>query len=543
MSKRRFFGTELDRILQQQARRTPSYRVLIWNPNRTNIHDVVLGVENSPAYDVTPFVVSASINENIVFENNDDAIASSLTLEVVYDDGAQPIPMTEKVWLDGTPIRIYQGEDGIPESDWVPLFTGTCKGVPTSDAYTRDPSRARTLRIVCVDRSEKYLNKVVTARAYDKGTDVGKAAVETAIEWMQLDRREIRIGLQDYEIGHPQSQLVDIEVMKGIAQILFTTGKKPRFDNEGFLVAADTDLDKAPSRIYETRDFIISIVRDQVLTSIFNSVRLLGIDDELTEIVERVKRLAHGSITAGFFEDKVRDVIYFSEQDGKEKGGRRAKNTFLAKSKVSAVGDLIGEDLKWTPKIEEDGYTVFEGVLSFNTGFAPELRIILAGQWIGATLASNSLRTEADLDPTGSGATAAEALEVVADGLLLAQLLLMTEIGRVYWEVHGEPFQNVYKQLQATAQLDGVLTEDIREIEIRNDWLYDLDYMAERCRELLRRELIKGWAYSIDMLDDPLIDVDDVIEIEGQRFYVTSIRRQISRPANGKMQITAWRVS
>lgn len=546
MSKRRFLGTDLDRIHLQPTNRMPAWKVEIWNPSRTDIHEVVLGESESPRYDVTDYVISIDFNENIVFENNDDAIASSVQLAVVFDPDATPIQMTEKVWRDGTPVRISQGDLRIDRDDWVPIFTGVVRGVPTTEEFSRDADRVRRLQIVCVDRAEKYLNKTVTARAYEKGDDVGKAAVETAIEWMNLDRREILIGDQDYLIGHPQSQLVDIEVLKGIAQMLFVVGKKPRFDADGFLVAADTDLDKPPVRKYETQDFIISMRREQVLTSVNNSVRLLGLDNELTTVVERVKRLAHGSITAGYFEDKVDDTIYFSEQDGKEKGGRRAKDTFLGRAKVSRVGDLIGEDLKWTPKIEEDGFTVFEGQLSFDTGFGPEIRGILAGAWLAQVIAAQILRTEADsVGEFGGGAlgAAAQVLEVTASLTLLAQLLLMTEIGRVKWEIHGKPFANVYQQLAATARLSGVLTEDIKEISPRNDWLYDIDVMRDIARELLRRELIKGWSYTIEMIDDPIVETDDIIQIGELKFYVTSIRKRLLRPAAGTMELTAWRTA
>jgi hypothetical protein len=547
MSKRKYFGGDLDRVFLQPTTRSPSFRVEIWNPNRTDIHDVVLGQSQSPAYDVSPYVVDVSYNENIVFENNDDAIASSLQLSVVYDPDATPIQMTEKVWLDGTPVRVYQGDHRISKHSWIPIFTGVVRGVPTTQEHTREPGRIQLMRVTCVDRAEKYLNKKVTARSYEKFSDVGKAVVETSIEWMYLDRREILIGNQDYKIGHTQSQLVDIEVLKGIAQMLFVVGKKPRFDSEGFLVAADTDLDKPPVRRYSTQDYAISIVRDQVLTSVYNSVRLLGLDNELTQVVEQEKRLAHGNITAGFFEDEVEDVIYFSENEGKERGGRRAKDTRLGRKKVSTIGEIVGEDVKWSPLIEQDGETVFQGTISFDTGFDNAIRGILTGAYVAATLQGSTLRTVADTASTpgiaGVFAGFAEEAEATANAALVGIILSMMELGRVYWEVHGKPFSNVYQQLQATAALSGVLTEDTKELTVRNDWLYDIDYMRDIARELLRRELIKSRSYTNTMLDDPFIEVDDVIRIENMSFYITSIRKSLSRPGDGKMSLTAWRVA
>lgn len=519
---------------------------MIWNPNRTDIHEVVLGEASSPEYDISPWVTAISYNENIVFENNDDAIATNLRLQLIYDENADPIEITHRTLLDGTPIRVFQGDQRVPKASWVPIFTGVLRGVPTQNEESRSDRRVKMISAVAVDRSEKYLNKVVTARSYEKGTDIGKAVVETAVEWMYLDRREIRVGFQNYEIAHLQSQLVDIEVLKGLHQMLFTTGKKPRFDAEGFLVAADTDLDKPPVRRYLEKDFVVSMTRDQILSSGYNSVRLLGLDDELTSVVERVKRLAHGSITAGFFEDRVNETIYFSEADGEKGGGRRAKNTFLGLSKVSTIGDFFGEELTWTPKIEPDGYTVFEGQLSFDTGVDVTIRAVLIGVWLAAQTSAHILRTAADGDPDPTSAEAiavvANIAEAEADAAMVGLLLSMTEIGRVYWEIHGEPFTNVYQQLASVARLDGILTEDVKELPLKNDWLHDIDYMQTRAEELLRRELVKNWGYTIVMLDDPLVETDDVIDLGGKRFYITSIRKSLGRPASGLMTLTGWRI-
>ncbi len=548
MSKRRFFGSQIDTVHLQPTNRMPGWRVFIWNKNRASIHDVVLGNPESPEYDISPWVMSINFSENIVFENNDDAMASSLTMEVIYDPEGDPIQITEKTMVDGTPIRVLQGDERVPVKNWVPIFTGVMRGVPTTTEFSRNQKSPKTLTISCVDRAEKYLNKVVTARAYDRGTDVGKVVVETAVEWMQLDRREIMIGEQGYSVGHEQNQLVDIEVLKGIAQALFTVGKKPRFNSDGFLVAADTDLDKAPARRYLSKDHIIAMTRSAVLTSINNSVRLLGLSNELTQVVERTKRLAHGTITAGFFEKSVRETIFFSEDDGKPKGGRRAKDTFLGKADVSTIGDKFGESLRWRPAIEEDGFTVFSGQLRFKTGHDPMVRVILIATWFVNAIIGYVFRSIADVAASESNVEltlvadiVANIAEIIAALAMMGIILSMTEIGRVDWEVHGDPFTNVYQQLAATAVTTGILTEDIKEIEIKNDWLFQLSYMQGIARELLRRELVKGWTYEIEMIDDPLIEVDDIIDVDGLKFYITSIRKRLIRPGTGVMKLTAWR--
>jgi hypothetical protein len=568
VSKDEYFGTDLDKIWRSKSLRVPGYAVYIWNPNRTTLNDVVLGEARSPRYDITHWVVSFTYQESIVFESNEQSVASNVSLQLRYDPDAIPVEITEKTLLDETPIRIYQGDRRVPIDDWVPIFTGILRGNPAAVEDVRQSQKI--INLLAVERSENYLNKKVTARSYEKGEDVGKVAVELAIEFMGLDRREVKIGFQDYPVGHPQSQVVDIQIMKGIAQVLFPVSKKPKFDAEGYLVAADTDMDKAPARVHVDKDLIVEVERVQRFNSINNSVRGRGMDANLTAVVERYQRLAHGSITSGFFETGVNDTIWFSEKKGKEEGGRRAKDTQLSKDDIDTIGDFFGENLTWAPNIEPDGFTTFWGKLKFDTTDVVNLRITLIVAYfvlLRATRTSEkseilnwgTAATVAASNPTGVGlgpelsphfffASEAKATQstnnVFVDTTLFFLLYAMTELGRVSWEISGKPFQNVYQEIVATAQINGILTQKIREVEFRNDWVYDIDNLERIALALLRREIAKGFTFKIIMFDDPLLEVDDVLEIKDRRYYVNEIDKQVNRQSAGDnlMEVIAWRI-
>ncbi len=536
MSKARFFGTPIDIIFQGSSRR-PAYKVYLWNPNRADITDVVLDQSESPRYDITPFVISIALRENISFENTDNAVATNATITLLYLPEAKPIPITERTLLDGAPIRIYQGDEAISDPEqWVPVFTGIIRGNPGAVEEARFEKQPQTATVVAVGREENFLNTVITARAYQKDTDIGRAVVETAVEKMGLDRREIKIGFQDYALGHTQNQLVDIEVLKGIHQMLFTVGKKPRFDADGFFTAADTDLDKSPTRVL-SNDMIVEIRREQRADSVNNAVRLVGLDNNLTQVIEREKRLAHGNITSGFFEAVVRLEIFFSENAGVNQGGRRALRTRLD-SHVNSLEAVVGASIKWVPFLEADGEATFGGRLVFDTGFNPELNAATTATWLVAEIVL-AVALGVGVGPASAAAKA------VATAALAAILASLVTLGRVEWEIFGQPFQWVFKQLAAFASLEGVLSKDLKEVEFRNDWLYDIDVIAIRARELLKRELAKGWRFRITMLDDPIIEVDDVVEIASKRYYVTSINRTMARVSGPiqNMVLTAWRIA
>jgi hypothetical protein len=563
MSKDAFFGTSLDSIYRSKQARVPGWAVLIWNPNRTTIGQVVLDEAQSPAYDISQYVMAINYVENVAFESGDDPQSTRVAFQVKYDINAQPIKITEATLVDGTPLRIYQGDRRIPFVDWIPLFTGVIRGNPEVREEGRQPGQeVQTMQIVAVSREESYQNTKVTGFSYEQNEDIGQAVVETATFFMGLDAREVLVGFQDYPIGHPNSQLVDIEIMKGLHQILFTVGKKPKFNNDGFLVAADTDLAKPPARVHTDKDLVVEITRIQNLTAINNSVRLLGLSNQITEVVEPEQRLASGRLVSGFWESSVKKKIDFSEKKTSSGGGRRAKNTRM-EGKPTSLGDRFDEEASWNPTIEEDGITVFGGEVIFDTGYTPDIRTGLLITW--GVLAIGDVIAGYTTTQTGlSAAAAASTFDAAAPGLatastgqgvgglaefaqaavLVGLLLTFTELGNLDFEIFGEPFQYVYQQLASTAQVNGLLSADVREIQFRNDWLYDLSTMIARTKELLTREIVKGWQYNIRLMDDPLLEVDDIIQIVDRKYYITRIQKQFSRSdrPDGTMLLSAWRI-
>ena len=546
MAKDDYFGSELDSLYRSKNLRVPGYAIYIWNPHRTTITDVVLGEEESPRYDITHWTVSVDYNENIIFENNDDSVASSATIELRYAPNAQPIEITERTLQDGTPLQIVQGDRRIDTNDWIPVFTGVIQGNPQVIESTRLENQQKILVIQVVERAAAFLKNVVTAKSYPQGEDIGQVAVETAVEFMGLERREIQIGDQGYVIGHPQSQIVDIQVLSGIAQVLFTVGKKPKFNATGFLTAVDTDFDKAPARIHSNEALIVEVIREQINDSINNSFRLRGLSNELTEVVERETRLAHGNITSGYFEESVRLPVYFSESAGETQGGRRAKETAIRNVKISSLGTFFGESVGWSPFVEPDGVSVFGGEVVFDTGFDISIKITSLVLYLAASVIIGPALNAAGATSPISGAQliiagTAKILEATSLGLVLVG---MFELGKVEFDIVGKPFQYVYEEIVASDQLIGVTSSNLREIENRNDWFYDIDVLESRAKELLRREVAKGWTYRIVMMDDPLLEVDDILQIGTRKYYVINIRKRFHREGapEATMVITAWRI-
>lgn len=495
----------------------------MWNPNRCTVQDLVLRRAKSPSYDLTPWIESIDFEESSVFETSDDPVASKLQITLTRKTDAQPIPIDERTLLDGAPVRLYQGDARIDPEDWPCIFTGVIRGNPSVTRIERkDSGGIQTMTIAAYDRAEQFLNRIVIGRSYDTGTDVGKASVETAIEYLGLDRREIGIGEQGFALSHEKNHLVDIEALNGIYELLFPVLKKPRFDSNGILIAADMDLNKPPARVYSTWKLVETLKRSERLQSANNAVKVLGLSNVMTQVCKQNQRLAVVTLTSGWFEMDIKHWVWFSTDKTV-----KAKDTYMHTKHEMGIS---GTD-SWHPILEADGFTTFRGYIAISTGFYPALNALITWIWAGSAIAFR-------VDP---GAWEMGLIEIAC---MITILGILQRIGRGEYEIYGIPFENVYQQLSAFAWLLGTSQDDWRETEKRNDLLYTLDLCEAHAKELLRRELAKGHTYTIRMIDDPFLETDDIIQFGTEKYYITNIKKRFERPQREAiMEITAWRIA
>jgi hypothetical protein len=125
----------------------------------------------------------------------------------------------------------------------------------------------------------------------------------------------------------------------------------------------------------------------------------------------------------------------------------------------------------------------------------------------------------------------------------------MQYIGRFRVQIMGRPYEFVFNQLMSQTELQGLLPHEHRTMEFRNDFISDMDTLDERARDLLRRELVKDQIVEITMMEDPLLEVDDIIELApedgfetGDRYYITSITKTLQRDTPAEMTIVAWKI-
>lgn len=535
MSRPLVSGSKLNEIAGSMLRR-PGWQVLIYNPLRVPIKDLAAGTPLDPPKDITPFVESAQFSENIGFENDENPSVTQMS----FTFRRNPLlGAFRRGWIeDGVIVRFLVGDMSVAKEDWEILFTGTFRGRP-GDNHGMRADFSEGLSATAYGREERYLNMEVTTESFDGPVDLGTMAFEIARTHMGLGQNEIRFGAFGYESRHKVNQLVEINALQALYELGFPVGKKPKFNALGQLVFVDVDLDKPPARIYSAGDFVVrSLVASPNDVEVNNQVVLRGLDFNMTKTIQELQILTELDLTTGFFDSSLKRKVFYSQDHS-----QRAQDT-----KVVQRHRIKFSGADWN-EVDE-----FHGVLDVDTHFLRNVRAIIFGTYLVLQAALVVIDLAIQLGGTSVAATPTPPQEVplavlrsiiqVTSQIALAALLWsMNFIGRGHYEIWGKPFEYVYQELVSDNRLVGLDPEELRKCELRNDFIGTLEDLDEIGRSRLRRELLKNQLYEIQILEDPLLEVDDVIETQnGSRYYILSVQRNFSRDAEPVTTLTCWKV-
>lgn len=534
-------GTWLNEIAGS-TERWPAWRVLVWNPRQITINELASGQFKVAPIDLSDYVETLQYEENVGFENSDNPTTTRCSFRfrrnrLGLDD------LRRGLIDDGVLVRVYSGDRRVRMEDWVCIFTGTFRGRAADDPGT--PSQlTEFMEAAAYGREERFLNLTATTDKFGKDTDVGQIALAIATEIMGLGQDEVLIGAQGFKSQHVSNQVVDTNCLDALYQLLFVVGKKPKFDSLGRLCAVEVDLDKPAARILSAGDHTVEQITAQPNdVEVNNSVLLHGLSSVMTKAASASQLLVTLDAVTGFFDSEFKKQVYYSQDHS-----QRAQNTFLTTKKK-----IWFSDAKWTPEDE------FHGLLDIDTHYLSLAREIIFAVYLASELAIAAI--DYYFQAAGSGATgvivqvvtfgaatatlASErlALKIISQVALAALLWAMQFIGSGTYEIWGEPFEYVYQELQSRALLPGLDPDEIRQADFRNDFLSTMDELDVRVRELLRRELVKDQLFQITMMDDPLLEVDDVLETSsGERFYVLNVRKNFQREKKATMTLTCWKI-
>ena len=488
------------------------------------INDVVLGtIDPALGRDFTADVVRITVDEEAGDYIDNGIAASSIGLVV---EGSQFDPLGSdalNVWLRaGNVVRIWEGDLAEPDTAvWPMTFTGVISGQP---GFSESRPNARSqLTVVALGREARALKYVNTSSNFTVNTSQFDMAEDIATNDMGLSLDEL--DWPTWGLGttaHLSTQFIDEEPIVSIARLMFPEGFMPRFNGEGKLSLTNGQITKAPARVYLDDSVIRDIVRPPAILEGINKVVINGLSDQLSDVVGNFSKLATASATLGYFTQYLAIAIQFSDD-----GTAQARNTGLRIIKdINGLIAFGGQRYIETPQRLESSDST-GGNIYVNTGFHPAVLFLMQVVKIATAAIPDAVIGFIG----GSTISIGRLIEAATDTLIN---MITSGIGHGSWEIWGNPIEWVYAEIESTAQVKNLRSEDTRPITIENHLINsEVDGEVAAIR-VLRRERAKLNQRTIQGIHDLALEPDDVFETaNGKRYMISSISRTLERGGGG----------
>lgn len=521
--------------IMNSLHRNYRYKVELWDimsDGAPSIRDIISGdADKGSEYylDVTSYVTT------ITLEDPGDGRAARASFQLVdstsrfnpdYGDNLNFIQINQVV-------RIVEGDASVDEESWVVTFTGHIMG---QVGFTFDRSRLQYITsIVAYNRmaTPKYIKKTFISNNYGKGIDYGDIIIDIATTQMQLNDDEIeRIETSlGKSTQFEANSIVDLTPIEAINKILETVGKSADFDGEGKLRFYNRNLLANDSLIYNNLDLIQSYSVIQTETETYNSIRMIGLDKNISMVEQPQQVLARASIPVGFWRPSETAHVQWSRDNSLV-----AINTSMVIQK--SVNDAIIGDFGSESYQELDE---FSGVITVNISDYVYGLITL----IMVTLFSKALIGDiVVIPPLGGITTTISYGRLLQVAIEIEIYLILATISTGQYDIVGTPLLPVYKEIEVVISEDGVPDYLLREKEIRNDWLNTQEDLVDIGQIELIFENAQGKPREINILNDLRLEIGDIIKIpigEGIRIWIDSIYKVIQRGITPIMRITGYK--
>lgn len=531
----RQLSSDLDAIQTSITGRRPAFKVEVFDVRSTTdtINDVVRGLTLNATTGPRVFtadVVSITIEEVASDFIDLGLVPTTLSIRVVdpnsqLDPFLNPAP-AEGRWLRrGNVVRIFEGDDRVPEADWANTFTGELQGQAGVTVDRNDPPGSRILTMNASDRMAGFLKYPSISNDFLTGTTYRVMMDDIAASDMALDPDEVDFlaVLGTSEAPWPV-QFVDEPPMVSLARLMQPEGFIPKFTGDGKLTQTQALLLASADRTYFDNDMFVSAVRPFSDISPTNSVQVIGLDGVMSEVEQPRQALAELSVTTGFFTQDERVEVFWSEDKTLLAKSVNPKTVRSVNGGLTRLG--AGEKFFAIPSPNNQAGSIGFAV-EFKTGFAPWLIIILLVIYLVLVWIPDEVLT------FGLGASGGFTINVgsaIAAISLSAALIIMTMIGRGIYRFEGVPYEFVFKEIKAIAEIDGTLPHDRIRIEVENHLITSQAVADTIAMDVLFLEQAKGNVRMFSMHHDLRLEPNDVFQTETlQLFLIQKISRTLQR--------------
>ena len=520
-------------------RRYPAYKVYAWNPSELTISQIVssLGNPSASALDLTPYVSDVTWSDK------------QFSFTMVDPRGLfHPDTGGFRNYLcDGAILRLVEGDETIPESDWVVTFTGQIRGQVGWKMARHSGEISSKVTVFGRGETQAYKRRKITSPEYTVGTDLGIALYDICNTFMGMTPIEMRIPfVLGRQFRHLTNQLSQVSPWDGISSLLEVACYLPCFDGEGKLTYINKNMNRPPDKMLADYVSCVELEVPENSQDGINKIRVVFLDAALSRVNSAPQKLGTAQVTTGFFSKKETLHCWWSE-DRKQRAfltymlTLKSCNTGLIKfctERYSQIDDYHG-DVTVTVSVWVAILATVMVIAYIAAAFIPNWTIGAVSVGVAGGIGVSAVTV---FQVPGTGWTIN--IGGIVQSILLAGLLvIMMSLGSGQYEILGTPFDYAFLEKTSIAQEDGLDYWMENEKEIKNDFIGTHDQadtialtelIWEKCLTRPRRMIIE---------DDQSLEVGDIIGIpDGRKMLIAGLSKRIQRGEVPSLVIDGYKV-
>jgi len=415
-------------------------------------------------------------------------------------------------------VHILLGDATVSAGDYVGIFFGHIRGQVGYEINRESLQNETTLSCYSRRATAPYLKRRFVSPSYGIAVDFGTIVHATAQNEMSLTTAELsRLPTVMGQVTQfTTNTIADLAPLEAIDKILEALGHVSDFDGAGLLRSYSRDVRRAADR-YLTTDRIVSIQHPASDTETYNSVKIIGLDKNITLLDQPEQALARATIPVGFWRPRHVVEVFWSDDRS-----LRAHDTTMVVE--TSINDSLMFNIGTESYLERSDHggriTVDIGYILQTIAVVIGISLIVAYSTLGDEVISIGALTV----PIGS----------IVQGVL-TQLLFFTlsQTSSGVYEIRGIPTLPVYKEISAVLTVDGTPDYLLNQREIQNDWINSHEHLLAIATIELLFEVAQAAPKVLTLVDDLALEIGDIIQYQlgasVYRIWIESLRRVLRR--------------
>lgn len=512
--------------------RQPRYQVLLYDILSSGA-PTITQVVNGSAASAFQLDVTAFVHGGATIDEPGDKRASHVTFSLSDHLGSfDPVSGAYAAFLQENQIaHIKLGDATVSTSDYVGVFFGHVRGQVGFSIDRQSLRRETSVSLYGRRATPRYLKRRFTSRTYDAAVDFGTILLDIARNEMSLGGKELSRwpALLGVVTQFSVNSIVDLTPLEAIDKILEALGITSDFDGDGKLKTYNRDLRRGYDKLYVNLNLIGSVEIPQAETETYNSVKVIGLDKNITQLDQAETALARATIPVGFWRPTHTVDVWWSNDRS-----MRAHNTTV--SIETSVNDALLLNIG-TERYEET--SEYGGRIRVDiTGFVLTLIAVILVLMVASFFVP-------DIAPPFGGPNILVGSILQSIALQLILMVLAINSSGVY-EIRGIPVLPVFKEISAVLTVEGTPDYLLNQKEIQNDWINSTEHLLDVATVELLFEVAQGKPRELTVVDDYSIEIGDIVQVplgtNPLRIWVDALRRTLSRENVPMLQISGYLV-